>query len=550
MNLVEFVEMNKVENMDYALGSNVSKYLKSQKFDHQKLGHKKVSNYLETVPELRIVRNPPELRVYLTREFTNMEVVKDLKMLVDGAFNKKPFIERSELEMKLKKSKEFMKFKEMAPNVNLRYLSSFMPKLQDFNYQKVQMIENLEVGYARVVFEGLGEDTNIRTLKTILRNDGFKHGRINFSKGGAATVKITPPREAFRVAEFYNGRKHSDYGSMMPLEVYIFEQDLPNMDMSKMNMKNDNKMMMKNDNKMMMKNDNKMMKNNNKMMKNNNQMMKNDNKMMKNDNKMMKNNNKMMKNNNKMMKNDNKMMSNSKSNKLMMQTMNDKTDMQDEITIEPDFSRMLFMNKIPRSVTEEEFVEELRNQGFIVQNEIQINKRFIRPVILETEEQCFRALEDGVMVAGAEINVQRMRAPGEEMMNTNEKMTYTSTMSDEMKDLEKRAPRKSKKNMESQLAVVNVDHHEEGMMMQQHEEDHEEEPMMMMHHDMDAKEQEEHDEPVRFEKNERVEAFYDDAWNTAMVIDFADDDYDVLFEELHERILVPGNCLRKIVAQH
>ena len=64
-----------------------------------------------------------------------------------------------------------------------------------------------------------------------------------------------------------------------------------------------------------------------------------------------------------------------------------------EITIEPDTSRMLFMNKIPKNCTPEEVIEELQLQDLIVQNEIIIRRGYINPVILETEEQCQRALE-------------------------------------------------------------------------------------------------------------------------------------------------------------
>ena len=58
-----------------------------------------------------------------------------------------------------------------------------------------------------------------------------------------------------------------------------------------------------------------------------------------------------------------------------------------------DPNLMLFMNKLPRKITEQEVIEELRMQGLIVLNEIQITRGFINPLVLETEEQCEQALE-------------------------------------------------------------------------------------------------------------------------------------------------------------
>ena len=64
--LYNYVEENLPEE-GFLISTEVYKISQSEKFNFKQHGFKRYTNFLESIPEFRIVKNIPEIRIYLTK---------------------------------------------------------------------------------------------------------------------------------------------------------------------------------------------------------------------------------------------------------------------------------------------------------------------------------------------------------------------------------------------------------------------------------------------------------------------------------------------------
>lgn len=405
--LYKYVEEN-TEEEGFLNSREVLKLSQSENFNFKMHGFKRYTNYLESIPEFRIVKNVPEIRIYLTKDFEKMNMFQNLSKLVIKMLRKNPIQSFQDFEDALQDSDAFMQLREEIPRLEVRQIFSFMPRFKPFTSQKKKMIQDLQ-GRLNIYMEPIESTISIKNIKERLQMDGFQVGRIDFPKTGVISFKINPPSAAYRVVNKYDGKIVEEFADT-ELSVTIPST-----------MKNDDEGVSRRTKRNIKKTQPKQ-----KQVANKNDSLEERKKLFRptvmketpahvyyeeeeeeDDDDM----------NYTVMESKEDDEEDDEMNYTMMESKEDGDEMVDDgdemmddgdEMIHYDPNLMLFMNKLPRKITKQEVIEELEMQGLIVQNKIVITRGFINPLVLETEEQCQQALDGDVMIQGIKAGIQEI----------------------------------------------------------------------------------------------------------------------------------------------